>query len=298
MKYVVTVSIRAPRAEGDMPLGRDIIFKTVFQSAPSRGGRLGEMRYRFHPFAVSIRALAWRAIPGSRGGQGPSGSFNPRALAWRAIHSGQLAPAACIRFNPRPRVEGDHHWVRGGTRVMRFQSAPSRGGRSAGRQGNPALARVSIRALAWRAILIPLSSLESLYRFNPLALAWRAIGGNLVSRLCTIDVSIRCPRVEGDLLPSHGRYVGAAFQSCASRGGRSATIYQSTEVPRVSIRALAWRAIADCTASVIDYGSVSIRALAWRAIGGQGPSGGRVEVSIHALAWRAMRSAPSSRSTA
>ncbi len=152
---------------------------SLFQSAPSRGGRYDAPQYQSH----------------------------------------------LMSFNPRPRVEGDGI----NTTLLkgiyeRFQSAALAWRRYSLLLHLPQIEVFQSAALAWRSDKARLGGAWACRRFNPRALAWRAI---LMSPLMIIKFGkfqSAPPRVEGDFR--------APFDSWRAQ---------------VSIRALAWRAISTPT---------------------------------------------------
>jgi len=99
---------------------------------------------------VSIRALAWRAMK-ERSMQAVVWSVSIRALAWRAIKDRIHAYYHSV-FQSAPSRGGRSATEIAAALNSKFQSAPSRGGRWPGGRGNSRPFVVSIRALAWRAI--------------------------------------------------------------------------------------------------------------------------------------------------
>ena len=191
----------------------------MFQSAPSRGGRLEAGR-------VTIMAFVFQSAP-SRGGRQTRSSLSGHSSWFQSAPSrgGRLAISceehANGRFNPRPRVEGDILFAPPICGLRMFQSAPSRGGRPGikccydyGSSFNPRprvegdvcqwtdwqFPAVSIRALAWRATSSFHKKSQGLKCFNPR------------------------PRVEGDKCSNDSSYPKPKFQSAPSRGGRPVSI--------------------------------------------------------------------------
>ena len=210
----------------------------MFQSAPSRGGRLRPLRvssgpHSFNPrprvegdansHAIGIKIARFNPRPRVEGDTTHDHEKNPiyvsiRALAWRAIRRSREETTSNECFNPRPRVEGDAE------ELTTYDHT----------------SKVSIRALAWRAML-RIGLREAALRFQSAP----SRGGRWLIPY-SVNPCRRCfnprPRVEGDGVVAHG-----------------------SRAPYVSIRALAWRAMANYTPFAIPT-PVSIRALAWRAI--------------------------------
>jgi len=142
---------------------------------------------------VSIRALAWRAIVPQFGCRLISW-VSIRALAWRAITSTALQKHRG-KFQSAPSRGGRFGYLIHSQPRPKFQSAPSRGGRS----GNTTS-----------------KTDESVFQSAP-SRGGRSTLGIPIRNIASFNPR---PRVEGDLVQQTQRGGLVLFQSAPSRGGR------------------------------------------------------------------------------
>ena len=142
--------------------------------------------------------------------------FNPRPRTEGDI-SRSVNNVKVYCFNPRPRTEGDSASAPSPAETVKFQSAPSHGGRLPGILARERALGVSIRALARRAT----AAMSEGNKFVPVSI--RALARRATRGLLQLETFGRFQSA-----PSHGGRQQAcpigkwlpAFQSAPSHGGR------------------------------------------------------------------------------
>ena len=97
-----SVSIRAPRAGGDIPYAMSSLLSECFNPRPPCGRRLGFPLDFVDAICVSIRAPRAGGDPFRAARASWRSSFNPRPPCGRRPPAGSLASTLASRFNPRP----------------------------------------------------------------------------------------------------------------------------------------------------------------------------------------------------